>query len=151
MLKGAKEITNFFDCKNYTHICCPIGTATTFAGLIHGCNDPTEIVGFPVLKNMTDIPQRLKKLNVDETKKNVVINNYHFGGYAKKTKELITFMNTFYKDNKIPLDFVYTGKMMFGVVDLIDKNYFLPGSNILCIHTGGLQGNRSLPEGMLNF
>ncbi len=149
--KGAEEITGFFDCKNYTHICCPIGTATTFAGLINGCNDATEITGFPVLKNMTDISQRLKKLNVEQTKKHVVMNDYHFGGYAKKNNDLITFMNTFYKDNKISLDFVYTAKMMFGVIDLINKDYFLPGSNILCVHTGGLQGNQSLPKGMLNF
>ena len=89
--------------------------------------------------------------NVGETKKYVFIGDYHFGGYAKKTQELITFINTFYQDNKIPLDFVYTGKMMFGAIELINKNYFPPGSNILCIHTGGLQGNQSLPEGMLNF
>ncbi len=149
--KGAKGITDYLDRKKYTHICCPVGTATTFAGLINGSGDGFEIIGFGVLKNMTDISQRLKKLSVTETKKYLFVNDYHFGGYAKKTNELITFMNTFYRDNKIPLDFVYTGKMMFGVTDLISKNYFVPGSNILCIHTGGLQGNRSLPEGMLIF
>lgn len=149
--KGAEGITDFFDAKNYTHICCAIGTATTFAGLISGSNNSTEVIGFSALKNMTDIPQRLEKLNIDETKKYVFIGDYHFGGYARKKQELITFINTFYQDNKIPLDFVYTGKMMFGVIDLINKNYFPPGSNILCIHTGGLQGNQSLPEGILNF
>lgn len=149
--KGAAAITDYLDRKKYTHICCPVGTATTFAGLINGSGDASEIIGFGVLKNMTDISQRLKKLNVTETKKYLFVNAYHFGGYAKKTIELITFMNTFYLDNKIPLDFVYTGKMMFGVTDLISKNYFVPGSNILCIHTGGLQGNRSLPKGMLIF
>ncbi len=150
-VKGAQGIPDFFDGKNYTHICCAIGTATTFAGLISGSDDTTEVIGFSALKNLTDIPQRLKKLNVGETKKYVFIGDYHFGGYAKKTQELITFMNTFYQDNKIPLDFVYTGKMMFGAIELINKNYFPPGSNILCVHTGGLQGNQSLPEGMLNF
>ena len=148
---GAKEITGFFAGKNYTHICCAIGTATTFAGLINGSNDATEIIGFSVLKNMADMSQRLKTLNVDETKKYIFISDYHFGGYAKKTEELIMFMNDFYQDNKIPLDFVYTGKMMFGVIDLINKNYFPPGSNLLCIHTGGLQGNQSLPKGTLSF
>lgn len=149
--KGAEGITDFFNGKNYTHICCAIGTATTFAGLINGSAEITEIIGFSALKNMTDISQRLKKLNVDETKKYVFNGDYHFGGYAKKTEELIAFMNAFYQVNKIPLDFVYTGKMMFGVIDLINKNYFPPGSNIICIHTGGLQGNQSLQEGMLNF
>ncbi len=149
--KGAERITDFFDSKNYTHICCAVGTATTFAGLINGAGVNTEVIGFGVLKGLEDISQRLKRLHVDDKKKYVFNGDYHFGGYAKKNKELITFMNTFYQNNKIPLDFVYTGKMMFGVMDLIKNSYFQPGSNIICIHTGGLQGNQSLPKGMLNF
>lgn len=60
-------------------------------------------------------------------------------------------MNGFYKKHSIPLDYVYTGKMMFGVNDLLQKNYFPRQSNIVCIHTGGLQGNSSLPAGILSF
>ncbi len=150
-VKGAGEITHLFAGQNYSHICCPAGTATTFAGLINGAGANCEVIGFSALRNMKDIGQRLKKLKVAADKKYVFNENYHFGGYAKKTPELIAFMNSFFESNKIPLDFVYTGKMMFGVNDLINKNYFNPGSNILCIHTGGLQGNRSLPEGILNF
>ncbi len=150
-VKGAEGIMSLFDQKHYSDVCCPIGTATTFAGLVNGADNTTEITGFSVLKNLADIPQRLKKLQVDTSKRYSFTAEYHFGGYAKKTTELIDFLNTFYKDNKIPLDFVYTGKMMFGVYDLIKKNHFPTGSNILCIHTGGLQGNNSLPAGMLYF
>lgn len=148
---GAELICNYFNQKNFSHVCCAVGTATTLAGLITGCKNETEIIGFSVLKNLNDINARLKELKVDAAKKYSFNGDYHFGGYAKKTNELITFINTFYNDNKIPLDFVYTGKMMFGVYDLINKNYFPSGSNILCLHTGGLQGNESLPEGTLNF
>lgn len=88
---------------------------------------------------------------MDTTKKYSCIGDYHFGGFAKKTKELIAFMNDFYNKYHIPLDFIYTGKMMFGVYDLIERDYFPAGSTILCIHTGGLQGNESLPAGTLNF
>jgi 1-aminocyclopropane-1-carboxylate deaminase len=80
-----------------------------------------------------------------------VIGDYHFGGYAKKTNELISFMKSFYEENKIELDFVYTAKMMFGVKDLIQKKYFSAGSKILCIHTGGLQGNSSLGTDYTDF
>jgi 1-aminocyclopropane-1-carboxylate deaminase len=146
---GAKLITNYFNSKNFTHICCPVGTATTFAGVIMGSD--ARITGFSSLKNLADIDARLKDLGIDNKKKYSFNGDYHFGGYAKKTSALIAFMNTFYKDNKIPLDFVYTGKMMFGVYDLINNNYFSPGEKILCIHTGGLQGNESLPAGTLNF
>jgi 1-aminocyclopropane-1-carboxylate deaminase len=148
---GAKLITNHYKGKGFTHICCAIGTATTFAGLIMGEEDNTRVTGVSILKNLNDIDARLNELKVTAGKQYRYNNDYHFGGYAKKTAGLIDFMNTFYKDNNIPLDFVYTGKMMFGVFDLINKNYFPAGSNVLCIHTGGLQGNQSLPEGLLNF
>ncbi len=148
---GAESIMQLFNGKNYSHICCPVGTATTFAGLIKANKNNAEIIGFSALKNLGDIEDRLKKLNVDQSKAYTFISDYHFGGYAKKTPALVAFMNSFYGDNKIPLDFVYTGKMMFGVDDLLKNNYFPPGSNILCVHTGGLQGNNSLPQETLNF
>lgn len=150
--EGASLISNYFANKNFTHICLPVGTATTFAGIVDGRNESkTCIVGFGVLKNMNDISARFEKLKVDPLKKHSFIDNYHFGGYAKKTPELFSFMNAFYLKHSIPLDFVYTGKMMFGVYDLIEKKYFERGSVILGIHTGGLQGNDSLQEGELVF
>ena len=69
-----------------------------------------------------------------------LITDYHFGGYAKVTPALIDFMNAFYIENSIPLDPIYTGKMVFGVIDLMRLKYFPPGSKILLIHTGGIQG-----------
>jgi 1-aminocyclopropane-1-carboxylate deaminase len=149
--RGAELITQFYNDANYTHVCLAVGTATTFAGIINGSNKDSETIGFSVLKNMHDINKRLEELQVDSKKKYSFNGDYHFGGYAKKTPELIDFINNFYVCHKIPLDFVYTGKLMFGVNDLIQKNYFPSGSKILCIHTGGLQGNNSLADGVLNF
>lgn len=148
---GAKLICNYFNSKNFSHVCCAVGTATTFAGLIKGSDEGTKIIGFTVLKNLIDVEDRLELLGIESSKGYSIIYDCHFGGYAKRNNNLLSFMNSFYEDNKIPLDFVYTGKMMFGVYDLIKRKYFPEGSNILCIHTGGLQGNKSLPEGMLNF
>ncbi|KAA9037640.1 pyridoxal-phosphate dependent enzyme [Ginsengibacter hankyongi] len=148
---GAKLICNYFNAENYSHICCAIGSATTIAGLIKGSDSEAKIIGFPVLKNLNDVEEKLELLGIESSKVSSIIYEYHFGGYAKRNNNLISYMNSFYMDNKIPLDFVYTGKMMFGVYDLVEKKYFPEGSNILCTHTGGLQGNKSLPEGMLNF
>jgi len=148
--EGAALITKFYQ-GNYTHICLAVGTATTFAGIINGIKNDSQIMGFSVLKNMNDIDKRLEELQVASGKNYSFIPDYHFGGYAKKTDELISFMNDFYAQHNIPLDFVYTGKMMFGVYDLIRKNYFPSGARILCIHTGGLQGNNSLKKGTLIF
>jgi len=77
--------------------------------------------------------------------------DYHFGGYARKTNELIQFMNTVYQQYGLPTDFVYTGKLLLGISDLLQKDYFKSGSRILIVHSGGLQGNRSLPAGTLTF
>ncbi|MGN6603293.1 MAG: 1-aminocyclopropane-1-carboxylate deaminase/D-cysteine desulfhydrase [Ginsengibacter sp.] len=149
--QGASLIYEYFGGKNFTHICVPVGTATTFAGIVEANKTNTENIGFGVLKNMKDIPKRFAELQLNPSKKYSFIGDYHFGGYAKKSGELISFMNNFYEKYSIPLDFVYTGKMMAGVYDLIAKNYFPVGSKILCIHTGGLQGNNSLPKNELVY
>jgi 1-aminocyclopropane-1-carboxylate deaminase/D-cysteine desulfhydrase-like pyridoxal-dependent ACC family enzyme len=149
--EGAALITQFFKDQSFTHVCVAVGTATTFAGIINGSESATEVIGFSALKNLNDIKERLSELNVNADKKFSFINDYHFGGYAKRTSDLISFINDFYTQHAIPLDFVYTGKMMYGVFDLMKKNYFPSNSKILCIHTGGLQGNKSLPAGTLKF
>ena len=96
------------------------------------------MIGFPALKG-DFLQQEIKKYVIKNN--NWSLNtNYHFGGYAKITEELITFINKFKRETSIPLDPVYTGKMLFGIVDLIKRDFFKKGTKILAIHTGGLQG-----------
>ena len=90
-------------------------------------------------------------LPMEKRKKFLLNHDYHFGGYAKKTNALISFMNDWYKATGIPTDFVYTGKLFYAVYDLLEQKYFSPESKILIIHSGGLQGNLSLPNGTLIF
>ena len=136
-----------------THICCDIGTATTIAGILAASKKDQKIIGVNVLKGMKDIKERIQYLTENKADLNrlEILDDYHFGGYAKKSNELIDFMNHFYKKYSIPTDFVYTGKLMFGIMDRICHDKFPADSKILCIHTGGLQGNLSLPVGRLNF
>ena len=144
-------IARLFD-DTFTHICCPVGTATTMAGLVKSARGNQKIIGFSALKSLSDFERRINFLLNNAAQENyTLISDYTFGGFAKKNEILILFMNNFYSDFAIPTDFVYTGKMMFGIFDLIEKNYFKPGDKVLCIHTGGLQGNVSLPAGTLNF
>lgn len=150
-LKGTSLISKSYNGENYSHICCPVGTATTVAGIINSSAASQKIIGFSALKNLDDFEQRINFLLKSSYKNYSLITDYHFGGFAKKTNELVLFMNNFYNEFAIPIDFIYTAKMMFGVFDLIKKDYFFPGSSILCIHTGGLQGNLSLPSGALIF
>ena len=135
-IKGCEEIIGKED-STYNYITCAVGTGGTIAGIINSSSANQKILGFPSLKGdflRKDICKFAKKDNWD------LIDDYHFGGYGKISPELISFINSFNQKNSIPLDPIYTGKMVFGVLDLIDKNYFPENSKILMIHTGGLQG-----------
>lgn len=149
---GAAGIMHYID-DSVTHICCAVGTATTSAGLLLNIKPQQQVIAFPVLKGMNDIEQRIRFLTGRSFNPGLlrIEYNYHFGGYAKKTPGLIRFMNDLYKDQQLPTDFVYTGKMMYGVMDLIAKDVFAAGSKICCVHTGGLQGNLSLSKNTLTF
>lgn len=150
--RGAALIMQTNAINNTTHICTAVGTATTLAGLLLGATPNKKIIGIPVLKGMNDIEKRLIYLTSHLQFANLeILQGYHFGGYAKKQQALINFMNDFYQLYGIPTDFVYTGKMMYAIMKNIEAGYFAAGSNIVCLHTGGLQGNKSLPAGTLIF
>ncbi len=152
-VKGASQITDLIPSNTYSHICSAVGTATSLAGIYSAAEKNQTIIGIPVLKGLLDLKDRFKQLlDIFPTDTLLeVFDDYHFGGYAKKTEELIVFMNWCWEEFSLPLDFVYTAKMFYGVVDKISKNHFAPNSHILCIHTGGLQGNNSLPLNSLKF
>ncbi len=135
-IKGCEEILTETD-RNFDYVCCAVGTGGTISGLINSSNSNQKFLGFPALKGLfltKDISKFVNRKNWE------LISKYHFGGYAKINNELIAFINQFNKKHQIPLDPVYTGKMMFGIMDMISKNKFPKGSKILAIHTGGLQG-----------
>jgi 1-aminocyclopropane-1-carboxylate deaminase len=149
---GASLIVDLLPKEKTTHICTATGTATTLAGLLLKAPLFQTIVSIPVLKGFTDTKERLHFLTGKEQYPNLAIwDEYHFGGYAKKTNKLIDFMNALYVQNNLPTDFVYTAKMMFAVVEQVKAGFFPAGSNIVCLHTGGLQGNDSLPGNLLTF
>lgn len=150
--RGAEEILSLVDKVAYSHIIAACGTGTTMAGLITASLPNQEVIGIPVLKNLLSLKDEINALLPPEKHSLYkLIDGYQFGGYAKHTVELLGFMNSWYQETNIPSDFVYTGKLFYAVDDLIKKGYFPKGSKMLVIHSGGLQGNRSLPEGTLIF
>ncbi|MBS1636616.1 MAG: pyridoxal-phosphate dependent enzyme [Bacteroidetes bacterium] len=115
----------------YDHIFCAVGTGTTFRGLEQSKTPDQWLSGIPVLKGFdgyTGLKANYKT-------------NYHFGGYASHTRELLVFKEWFEMQYRIPLDYVYTAKLCYAVFDLIQKNEIETGTRILIIHSGGLQGN----------
>ncbi|MGB1170174.1 MAG: 1-aminocyclopropane-1-carboxylate deaminase/D-cysteine desulfhydrase [Flavobacteriaceae bacterium] len=136
-VKGCEEILTSDD-NEFDYICSCVGTGGTIAGIINSIEAPQKVIGFPALKGdflIKGIQQYCKG-----QKNWQLVSDYHFGGYGKYSDELIHFINRFKENTTIPLDPIYTGKMMFGVLDMIKKNSFPKGSKILIIHSGGIQG-----------
>jgi 1-aminocyclopropane-1-carboxylate deaminase len=136
-IKGCEEILTNEDTSFFDYVCCPVGSGGTIAGIINSSRPGQQILGFPALKG-DFLSEVIRKF---ATKTNWQLqSDYHFGGYGKVSEELIAFINDFKKQTKIPLDPIYTGKMVFGVLDLMHQGFFPKDSKILMIHTGGLQG-----------
>lgn len=145
-IKGCEEILTEEDQK-FDYICSAVGTGGTISGLINSAKNHQHIIGFPALKG-NFLSEEIKKLTQKQHWQ--LQTEYHFGGYAKYNEELIRFINSFKEKTQIPLDPIYTAKMLFGILDLIAKNKYPKNTKILAIHTGGLQGiagiNKKLKE-----
>ncbi len=124
------------------YICLACGTGGTLAGIVAGLDGVSEVLGFSVLKgdfHQRDIRELLTNANIRDPENWSINTEYHFGGYARRTPELDKFIADFKKEYDIPLEWIYTGKLMYGVFDLIEKGVFPKGSNIVVIHTGGIR------------
>ena len=136
-IQGTQEILSPDDLENYDVICCAVGTGGTIVGIIESSSEQQQVLGFSALKGdflKQDIQQWTDKSNWSLT------DAYCCGGYAKITPKLLQFMQQFEQQHHIPLEQVYTAKMMMGILDLIQHHHFSAHTRILAIHTGGLQG-----------
>lgn len=151
-LRGAASILPLLNSQKYTHILAAVGTGTTLAGLVESSTTQQQVIGISSMKNNFELENQINLLLATENKNRFqLLHDYHFGGYAKHNSELIQFMNKWYLTTKIPSDFVYTGKLFFAFSHLIENGFFPPGSKILLIHSGGIQGNNSLGNATLLF
>ena len=140
-LQGVAELVNEIDV-GYDILCAPCGTGATLAGMIEAVPDQVSVMGFAALKNAGFLRADVQSL-LPQSRTNWQINlDYHFGGFAKTSAELMAFIADFEHKTGIPLEPVYTGKMMYALYDLIAKHTFKPGQRIIAVHTGGLQGKR---------
>ncbi|MFZ9332029.1 MAG: 1-aminocyclopropane-1-carboxylate deaminase/D-cysteine desulfhydrase [Chitinophagaceae bacterium] len=153
-MKGASEILDFEGVSAYDYIIAAAGTGTMAAGLLLKLNSLQKLVVFSSINNNESLKNEICFLDnaLIEKKDQLDLQfDFHFGGYAKSNQSLFDTMNWFYDQHGIPTDFVYTGKMISGFYSLLQTGYFKSGSKILLIHSGGLQGNRSIEHGKLNF
>ncbi|MFT7899524.1 pyridoxal-phosphate dependent enzyme [Tenacibaculum ascidiaceicola] len=146
-VQGCQEILTNED-EKFDYICCVVGTGGTISGLINAAKKHQKVIGFPALKG--DFLVEEIKPYVNKNDHWSLQNEYHFGGYGKYTEELIRFINEFKEQTGILLDPIYTGKMLFGILDLVAKDTFPRNSKILAIHTGGLQGIAGVNQKLKN-
>ena len=152
-LKGAAEIVTGIE-KEYDYFCLACGTAGTATGIISGLAGESHVIGFSVLKgnfHQEEVKTWLSTIGQSGLNNWQINCEYHFGGYAKYDMRLINFINSFKKTNNIPLDPIYTGKMLYGVIDLMARAEFPENTKILAIHTGGLQGIKGFNQRFNNL
>ncbi len=151
-VEGCKQILKQVEREKYTHVITAVGTGTTMAGLCLSALRHQKILGISSMKKNVSLQLAVEKLLYNQPHAPFeLIHDFHFGGFAKHSPVLIDFMNHLYENHKVPTDIVYTAKMFYGVYNLMEQNYFPNYSKLLIIHTGGLQGNRSLLSKSLLF
>lgn len=150
-VKGAATLLDSVEKEHYSHIVCAAGTGTTLAGIINAAPQTCSIVGIPVLNDLGTIAHTLQQQVHHPEATWQLLPDFTWGGYAKHPPALLSFMNTFYEQTKIPTDIIYTSKLFYACLHLIENDFFKPGSRLLIIHSGGLQGNRSLPAATFCF
>ena len=147
-VKGCAEFAdNLLNEVDFDVVCLPVGTGGTMAGIVAGFGGQKEVVGVSVLKGGEFLMEDIQRMSHDfcgqDHSNYKLLYDYHFGGYAKSTDELVQFISDAALNWALPLDHVYSAKAMFGIMDQIRKGAFKSGSVILFIHTGGLQGSSS--------
>lgn len=148
-VKGCAEIIEEINIP-YHYVCTPSGTGGTLAGLVAGSAGEKEILGFSALKGGGFLEKEVRDLVHGFTQMDYqnwqLITSYHFGGYAKISPQLVDFINSFEVKHQVKLDPVYTGKMMFGIYEMVKAGFFPAGSIIVALHTGGVQGWEGMRE-----
>jgi 1-aminocyclopropane-1-carboxylate deaminase len=150
-MRGCIEILQTV--KGFNTICLACGTGTTLAGMTLSLSPEQKVIGFPVLKGGDFLKEDINNLLTSYLNSGLpapvnsptswqLVSDYHFGGYAQVNNKLKLFCQDFQAQHDIPLDYIYTGKMFYGVMDLIAKGFF-KSESLLLIHTGGLQGNQN--------
>ncbi|MBW4557178.1 MAG: pyridoxal-phosphate dependent enzyme [Trichormus sp. ATA11-4-KO1] len=158
-VRGCTEIVGEVE-EAFNIICLACGTGTTLAGITLSLNQKQRVIGFPVLKNGGFLTQEIASLLENYLASGLpapnnspaaweLVCDYHMGGYAKVNDELVMFRQQFEQAHGIPLDYVYTAKMFYGVMDLLQQGFFHKGDRLLLIHTGGLQGNIGMEEQLI--
>ncbi len=151
-VKGAAGIYDLIEnAEGFTHIVCAVGTGTTLAGIATKANSHQKVIGISVMKQNLSLQAEIEAVLGSSTARFAIEHGFDFGGFAKHNQELLNFMNQVFTKHLLPTDKVYTAKALYATWQMIRRGAIAEGSNVIMIHTGGLQGNSSLPKGSIIF
>ncbi len=151
-VQGAASILDGFNWESYTHMVCSVGSGTMAAGFLSRLAPHQQLIGISSQKNNASLKNAVLHFSPSEKHPQFeLVEDFHFGGFAKHPPELLAYMRALWERESLPTDIVYTSKLCFAVEQLIAANRFVTGSKLLVIHSGGLQGNHSLNKDMLPF
>lgn len=138
----------------FDYLCCAVGSGGTLSGLVAGADSSVKCIGYSAIKGGQYIEDDVRGLlhqyevysgrSVEVARAVNIVHDYHFGGFAKTRPALSSFIEWFERCFDIPLEHVYTAKMLYGIFDQIKTGWFDRGQRIVALHTGGLQGRRGL-------
>lgn len=140
-------------------VICGVGSGSTITGIVKGLKEGDRALGVLAV-NDNSLPGKIKaELTELENQQLSLDLGAHLGGFGKTNDALIKFINDFYSVTKIPLEPLYTGKVLYRLHALLEEERLTSFDNILVIHTGGLQGNKGfnyrfpdkLASGMLDL
>jgi 1-aminocyclopropane-1-carboxylate deaminase len=138
---------------NYDVIACPVGSGATLAGIISANLGEVRCIGFSALKGVKDLESRVEAHlgSAQGVKSWEISHDYHFGGFAKLNARLTDFISNIHQTHDLLLDPVYTGKMLFGLLEWVYQGRICQNTRILAVHTGGLQGWRGFGDKVPSF
>lgn len=141
-IHGSTEIVTECLPLSPSHIILAGGSMGTACGIVAGAPSHIKVIVVPAWKGCTDsyFCDLLDKYDVVPKCPWELWPDYHFGGFGKFNKNLIEFMTAFSLEHAVPLDPVYTGKVMYAIEDKRSAGYFKEADSIVAVHTGGLQG-----------
>ena len=145
-LYGCKAIVEEISIE-FDELFCDVGTGTTLAGISNALKAHQKVNGIVVLKGAENLEKEIEDKYMEvygeySRAKWNLIHDYHFGGYAKYDHELVLFMQLFYEITGIKTDPIYSGKMFYGLIDILKKEIINPSKKIIALHSGGLSGIR---------
>ena len=146
--EGGANIEGVLGCRDiitetsndYDYIFVAQGTCTTSVGIYMAMSPRSKLVVIPVLKgfdSLGEMEKLAKQVNLKIDFNRVeVLNEYHFGGYAKSSSELDVFVDSFNRHYPFNIEPIYTGKVMFAMQAFVAK--IKGNKKALFVHTGGL-------------